>query len=154
MMKRLLFMVIVLALLSSLAACDGIPFLEKRSKIMGVAMEPTLHDGEWITVSSVSRELKRGDIVVYTIPNSDWDAVKRIIGLPGETIEFKSGKVYINRFELEEPYLFEQGQTGFVETLIIPEGYYFIMGDNRMKSNDSRDHGLIAKDSISGIINR
>ena len=140
-------------ILSSLVACDGIPFLGKQYTVIGVAMEPTLHDGERVTASSVNRELQRGDIVVYTRPDSN-DAIKRIIGLPGETIEVKGGQVYIDGTELEEPYLMEQGQTILEEPLLIPEGYYFVMGDNRKNSYDSRIHGPIAEDSITGIVNR
>ena len=159
MLTRIMFISLISILVMGLFAFPSCIFGGERAKISGVSMEPTFHDGESVTISSVNRELQRGDIVKYTITDEVNDNgrkgfwLKRIIGLPGENIEFINGKVYINGVELNEPYLLKQGQT-LGDSLLIPEGHYFIMGDNRNNSYDSRQGGPISKGSITGIVNR
>jgi signal peptidase I len=148
-------------------------------KVDGLSMSPTLEDGEYLIVNKLAyaevdmdrlgnfvpfveagddptREVfggpERGDIVVLQDPrDEDTDLIKRIIGLPGETLEIVDGEVYINDFKLEEPYI-KQEWNGDKEKILIPDGYYFVMGDNRSNSHDSRsdDLGLISKDLIIG----
>ncbi len=81
---------------------------------------------------------ERGDIVIFPWPdNPETTYVKRIIGLPGETVEIKNGAVYINGAPIEEPYLKEE-MVGEYGPYVVPEGSYFMMGDNRNSSQDSR----------------
>ena len=83
-------------------------------------------------------EPKRGDILIFPWPdNPDVTYVKRVIGLPGETVEIKNGYVYIDGEAIEEPYLKEE-MTGEFGPYVVPEGCYFMMGDNRNSSQDSR----------------
>lgn len=84
--------------------------------------------------------LERGDVVTFWSEEMDKLLVKRVVGLPGEEISFVGGDVYINDKELAEPYLEQQGQTGARndEVFSVPEGCYFMMGDNRGGSEDSR----------------
>ncbi|WP_058485547.1 signal peptidase I [Defluviitalea phaphyphila] len=116
------------------------------------SMIPTIQINDHIIVNKLYylfNEPKRGDIVVF---HDDVDIIKRVIGLPGETIDLKDGKVYINDKPLEEDYLNGPMDTdikGILEfPYKIPEGTYFVMGDNRNISQDSRYIGPIRREQI------
>ena len=135
------------------------------------SMLPTLQVGDRIIVDKLSYDLHdihRGDIVVFARPPLEdqeyADLVKRVIGLPGETISSKDGKIYINGKELKEPWL-PPGPDSYTGPLAgadphpqfdlpgpvhIPKGEYFVMGDNRTDSEDSRFFGPIPKSLIVG----
>ena len=126
-------------------------------------MAPSYVDGQYYLInmsSIISGKRKRGDVVVYKVyevsNNLRVDYFRRIIGLPGEEIEIRGGKVYINGQLLDESYL-TSGTVTYDDTylkegqkLTIPQGQYFVMGDNRPHSSDSRAHGPI--ESIIGKI--
>lgn len=130
--------------------------------VEGTSMLPQLHDGERLLVNKLVYykiesvrwgHLERGDIVVFWYPSDpDKSYVKRIIGLPGETVEIRSGKVFINGNLLNEPYLDEINNTRIREQLIrtVDRHYYFVMGDNRDDSSDSRVWGLVPEKYIYG----
>lgn len=130
--------------------------------VEGTSMLPQLHDGERLLVNklvyykwrSVSwGHLERGDIVVFWYPSDpDKSYVKRVIGLPGETVEVRSGKVYINGRELNEPYIDTILNQNLRENVIktVDQHYYFVMGDNRDNSSDSRVWGLVPEKYIYG----
>ena len=124
------------------------------------SMEPTLEIGQRLIVSKVSylfHEPERGDIVTFHPPNQPKDAtplIKRIIGLPGESVEIKDGIVYIhngdgNTLPLDEPYVAEQARSTFVGDTI-PENEYFVLGDNRNNSDDSRRGWTVPQENIIG----
>ncbi len=125
--------------------------------VSGTSMVPTLHDGDWLAVSSITREIHHGDIVVVTKP---WERnipiIKRVIAMPGDTldIDFENGIVYLNGEILSEPYIEDETHLEYNAKLpmTIPEGYIFVMGDNRNNSLDSRSDkvGLIDKKYILG----
>lgn len=127
-------------------------------KIDGQSMMPNFHDSEYLLTEKVSYYTKapqRGDVVVFTPPVSDDEFIKRIIALPGEQIMIKEGHVYINDIPLSEPYLgdtlTEEGSfLGEGVAYTVPAGQFFVMGDNRGNSSDSRYWGPIEKSSISG----
>ncbi len=129
-------------------------------KIKGFSMEPNFSNGEYLLTEKVSyrfKNPKRGDVVVFKAPNSENEEfIKRIIGLPGEKVSIKQGKVYINGRQLKESYLPKETITlgmSFLkenEEKNIPEGYFFVLGDNRNHSSDSRVWGLINKKAITG----
>ncbi len=96
----------------------------------------------------------RGDVVVFKSPDSvpgqpESDFIKRIIGLPGDTVEVRDGFVFINGKALDEPYILEQPRSTYPPTTVPPD-YYFVLGDNRNNSRDSRSIGMVPKESIIG----
>jgi signal peptidase I len=93
---------------------------------------------------------QRGDVIVLTPPGDDsLRFVKRIVGMPGETIRIHDGQVYIDEQIIKEPYIKEEF-SGYLPNIFIPDEHYFIMGDNREVSNDSRAWGTIPLDDIAG----
>jgi signal peptidase I len=137
-------------------------FVVQPVVVEGTSMLPQLHDGERLLVNklvyykfeSVSwGHLERGDIVVFWYPKEpDKSYVKRIIGLPGETVEVRNGKVVINGEELNEEYLdTEHNQTlPTFPPRKVEEHHFFVMGDNRDNSSDSRYWGLVPEKYIYG----
>lgn len=129
-------------------------------KIKGASMSPNFPDSEYLLTEKVSyytHDPQRGDVVVFTPPVSDVDEfIKRVIGLPGEKVMVTGGHVYINDQQLQETYLDPSVQT-FDGTFLtegteytVPKGEFFVMGDNREHSSDSRFWGPITKAEISG----
>jgi signal peptidase I len=124
----------------------------KTFKFSGASMEPSLHDGDKVKALVVNRELRRGDVVVFTMPGSPGSTlVKRIIGLPTETIEIKEGQVIINGVNLNEPYIMEPPSYS-LELTLIPDKSYFILGDNRNQSKDSHNFGAVPLANIQYIV--
>jgi signal peptidase I len=129
-----------------------------RSVVLSISMEPTLVADQRLLISRISYLFgnpERGDIVVFTPPNvpaSDPPLIKRLIGLPGETIEFRDTSVYINGVKLDEPYLNEPCVISSCpnETIQLGADEYFFMGDNRNHSHDSRAFGAIKRGAIMG----
>jgi len=122
-------------------------------QIVGNSMEPTLKNGDVIFINKLSDNYKRVDIVSLYHDDTKY-IIKRIIGLPGESVEIKNNKIYIND-EIIEDYVkaytsdFKLSEIGYQK---IPEDHYFVLGDNRTNSMDSRDYrvGLIHKKDIIG----
>jgi signal peptidase I len=134
-------------------------FLFQAFYIPSESMVPTLKVHDRVLVNKLSYKLHpvhRDDIVVFKAPkNSDPgidDLVKRVIGLPGESVSGHGGHVYINGKELKEPYLQSDVFTSDFSPVKIPEGHYWVMGDNRGNSRDSRVFGTIAKHEIVGRV--
>lgn len=128
-------------------------FLAQATRVEGYSMEPTLYGHQRLVIEKVSYHLHpphRDDIVVIHVPNYGREMlIKRVIGLPGETIQVSNGQVLINGQPLAEPYL-RSVTRGDYPLTTIPEGTIFVMGDNRNNSNDSRSFGPIAFDDIVG----
>ncbi|ALC80907.1 MULTISPECIES: signal peptidase I [Bacillus] len=138
-------------------------FLFEPYLVEGTSMNPTLHDGERLFVNKTIGyvgTLNRGDIVIIDGDDSSVHYVKRLIGQPGDTVEMKNDRLVINGKEIPEPYLSENKNqadelgvhlTGDFGPVEVPEGKYFVMGDNRLNSMDSRNGlGLIDKSRIIG----
>ncbi len=129
-------------------------------------MEESFQDGEYILTDKVSyrfEEPKRGDVIVFKAPKSpDFEYIKRIIGLPGEKLKIKNGSVYVineahpNGIKVEEPYLPKGTKTSEralmkeEEEVLVPVNQYFVFGDNRDHSSDSREWGGVPKENIIG----
>ena len=135
-------------------------FVAQPVRVQGMAMAPTLNDGDKIFVRKQFDTLQRGDIVIFYYPQDTTKSfIKRIIGLPGEKIDVDSeGNVTINGQVIKEDYIVTERNQNARERWgrvqrnwkEIKEGYYFMMGDNRDASNDSRSWGLVSKDLIYG----
>jgi len=151
---RLLLRDLVFALMIAVLM---IVFIVQPVKVEGTSMLPRLHDGERIFVNKLIYyglpRLQRGDIVVFWFPNNPSQSyIKRIVGLPGEKVEIREGRVLINDHELNEPYLDPQLNISHPsqQPVIVREHYYFVMGDNRDHSSDSRYWGLVPEKYIYG----
>ncbi len=137
-------------------------FLVQPFFVRGQSMEPTFHDGDYLVVDEITyrfREPQRGEVVVFRFPGNPADFyIKRIIGLPGEIVEIKAGKIriynsdYPSGFLLEEPYLPRNLKTeGNVRTQL-GDNEYFVLGDNRGASYDSRKWGTVQRRNIIGRV--
>ena len=116
-------------------------------------MKPAFNNGDKILIDKNLNELKRGDVIAFLYPKdrSKW-YIKRIVGLPGETIEIREGKVFINGQVMDEPYVeesYNQAKATFPSRKV-PQYQYFVMGDNRDNSSDSRYWGTVDKELIKG----
>jgi signal peptidase I len=125
----------------------------QNSIVDGTSMDPNLKNADRLLVSKVSyvfSEPKRGDIVIFPSPYGDGrEFIKRIIGLPGDTVQIVSGVVQINGTTLDEPYLVNRDSRSYPST-VIPAGEYFVLGDNRPVSLDSRQGWTIKRADIKG----
>ncbi len=135
-------------------------FVMSPQEISGQSMYPNFENGEYILTNKVTYRLKepdRGDVVVFESPrNKDIDYIKRVIGLPGESVALRSSSFYINGQKLDEPYIdpsvYTFGGSFLAENseITVPSGLYFVVGDNRPNSSDSREFGPIAKEDFIG----
>ncbi len=135
-------------------------FIATPHEVVGSSMHPTFKNGEYLIGNKITfrfREPVRGDVIIYEYDESV-DYIKRIVGLPGETIALIEGKIYIDGKKLDETTYLDNsiytpsGEWLFEEQEIkIPEGEYFTMGDNRTGSYDSRNFGTIKREKIKGI---
>ncbi len=117
--------------------------------VSGESMEHTYHDGQMLFVTHVFMgEIKKGDIVVANPENYEKMLIKRVIAVGGDTFEIRGGKVYINNRELTEDYIPEPMQMKEFPSVTLKEGEYFLLGDNRNHSYDSRELGIITKKEI------
>lgn len=119
--------------------------------VNGGAMSPTYNDGDYLLINKFDTSFGRGDVVVFRYPKDpNQFFIKRVIGLPSETVGIQSGKVLINGQILSETYY--NGETLPDSSVTLNQDQYFVLGDNRTKSFDSRSFGPITKSSIQGKI--
>ena len=122
-------------------------------KVYGSSMLPTIEEGDYIMVSKASYffgEPQRGDIIVLHSPReNNTDLIKRVIALPGDTIEIKDNTVFVNDTPLFEPYIMEPPYYS-VPREEIPTGHYFVLGDNRNNSSDSHRGWTVPRENIVG----
>jgi len=155
---RLLFRDLAFALM---LAALLVVFVVQPVKVEGTSMLPRLHDGERIFVNKLvyyddyrwAPKIDRGDIVVFWFPNDPSKSyIKRVIGLPGDTVEMHDGLVKVNGRDLQETYLDPRLNVSHRSepAVYVRPNYYFVMGDNRDNSSDSRIWGLVPKKYIYG----
>lgn len=146
---------IVLTLLMFLV----IRFAIQNFNVDGASMEPNLHNGELILVDKwtyMFHPPARGDVIVFIAPpHPDMDYVKRVIGVPGDTITINNTTVIVDGVTLAEPYVAPQDQGNpfaykKIQNLVVPPNDYFVLGDHRAVSSDSRDWGFVPKANIIG----
>ncbi|MFW5708606.1 MAG: signal peptidase I [Chloroflexota bacterium] len=153
--RELLDLIILIAAIYALVNLSTVRFV-----VQGPSMEPTFHDNQFLIVSRVNYllgEPERGDIIVFHYPDdTEEDYIKRVIGLPGETIFFQDGMTHIDGEVFEETYI-NGPCTPFNcdedrEPVVLGPDEYFVMGDNRNRSRDSRDFGPIRREYIVGEV--
>ena len=136
-------------------------FLGRPFTVSGASMYPTLHNGDRMVLSKIG-DIHRFDVVILKAPDENVEYIKRVIGMPGDTIEMKSGVLYINGKKVDQPFINTEAlakQTVFIDDFTlesltgeskVPEGKYFVLGDNRGVSKDSRMIGFIDRSAIEG----
>ena len=167
------------AVLLALVALVVLQGTVRNFQVEGSSMSPTLEGGQYLIVDQVSyfqldverlsRTIPfwdasdsspqfafdpptRGEIIVFQFPQDpDKDFVKRVVGLPGETVEVRSGTVYINGDALQEPYLMRTDRSS-ARPLVLDDKEYYVIGDNRRNSNDSRAWGVVPEENIVGKV--
>lgn len=153
LLRDLIFALMIAALV--------VVFIVQPVKVEGTSMLPRLHDGERIFVNKLiyydeyrwAPKIDRGDIVVFWYPDDPSKSyIKRVVGLPGDTVEVRDGVVRINGTDLDETYLDHKYNLSLKSQgpVYVRPNYYFVMGDNRDNSYDSRSWGLVPKKYIYG----
>ncbi len=170
---RELFETVILALMIFLA----LQFSVRNYQIEGSSMDPTLKAGEYVLVNKLVylridprdiarlvpfwdvtddehlfpfRPPRRGDVIIFRFPKDQTrEFVKRVVGLPGETVEIRQGQVFIDDVALDEPYIIQPDRTT-MEPQAVGRNSYFVLGDNRRASNDSRDWGPVPDQNVVG----
>ncbi|MBO0421745.1 signal peptidase I [Enterococcus plantarum] len=136
-------------------------------EVVGISMEPTYHESDRLWQSSFLNP-KRFDVATFPSPRDGKRIVKRIVGLPGDTIRMENDQLYINDKKYDEPYLdefknaltdgnplttdFTLKNSATAPATVVPEGKYFVLGDNRRKTDDSRYFGFVDKEAIVGVV--
>ncbi len=156
----------VLALVAIAVALLVQAFLVKPYRIPSPSMEDTLLVGDRVLVDRLTwrfSEPERGDIVVFHPPSGGNVLIKRVVGMPGDELSLEGGRLYVNGEPRDELYVRQEGGApeptepfanglawGLTAPYVVPEGSYFMMGDNRTNSADSRDFGPVARNQLVG----
>ena len=137
------------------AGCGNSPAALMTFRVDGQSMEPTLHSGEEVSVDAqayASSQPARGDVILFRYPvDPRQEFIKRVIGIPGDTIKLTTTQVFLNGTLLNEPYI-TQPLNPAPESITLQAGQYFVMGDNRPFSSDSRSWGPVPFINIIGKV--
>lgn len=143
-------------LLVAIIAVVVVAFIAQPFRVQGASMVPNFLSGDYVLVDKVSyhfRPLVRGEVIVFKNPeNRSEYFIKRVIGLPGEEVIIAEGDVYINGKLLKEGYLPSDTSSGRAADFILGPDEYFLMGDNRLQSRDSRSWGALERDKVVGLV--
>ena len=126
----------------------------KPTIVHGTSMNPTLQNGDYLLVSKQAYtfdEPERGEIVIFPVGDDKKLYIKRVIGLPGDVITINNGLVYVNGSMDNQEYTLDGYTSGSIDSLVVPEGELFVLGDNRLNSIDSREIGTQKIDDVKGV---
>jgi signal peptidase I len=148
---------LVRTILEPIAAAVVLAFLVRTAvqlySIPSASMVPTLHTGDQIVVTPYFRGVpNRGDVVVFESPVTNELLVKRVIAVPGDLLDSRLGRVRIGGHTLPEPYVLREAATGAIPAQLVPSNTYFVLGDNRDDSIDSRNWGFVPRERIVGRV--
>lgn len=152
-LRELLDLIVLIGAIYSLVNLTTVRFI-----VQGPSMQPNFQDNQFLIVSRVNYLLgnpQRGDVVVFHYPgNTDEDYIKRVIGVPGDVIEIRDTQVYVNDVLLNEPYIYESCRQASCrdDRWELGPDEYFVMGDNRNRSSDSRSFGPVLREYIVGEV--
>ncbi len=132
-----------------------VTFVAQPVRVQGASMQPRIEDNERIVVNKAIyrfQQVARGDVVVFYYPRDpSVSYIKRVIGLPGDQVEIQSGQVLVNGAAIEEPYLLPEYRDRYdMAVMTVEPGHYFVMGDHRSSSMDSRSFGAVPQKYIYG----
>lgn len=143
-------------LLVAAIAVGVVAFIAQPFRVQGASMTPNFFSGDYVLVDKVSyyfRTLHRGEVIVFRNPEDESEYfIKRVIGLPGEEVVVSGGEVYIDGRSLREDYLPKDQSSSGEADFILAEDEYFVMGDNRLQSRDSRSWGALSEDEVVGLV--
>jgi len=132
----------------------GVRVLVQNYKVEGYSMEPTLDDGQYLLINKVGmhfHHMDRGDIIVFQYPlDPSKSFVKRVVALPGDTVEIRDQQTIVDGKVVKEPYL-RSPENGFYQRTVVPPGEFFVLGDNRNNSSDSRAWGMLPQKDVIGM---
>jgi len=125
----------------------------RNFRVIQTSMEPNFHEGQYLVVNKLAYRLhspQRSDVIIFHPPaNPEKEYIKRVIGLPSEEVKIEKGQVFINGHPLKETYITYPGQ-GSWGPAIVGQDEYFVLGDNRNNSSDSRSWGMLPRENIIG----
>ncbi|HQZ18014.1 MAG TPA: signal peptidase I [Vicinamibacteria bacterium] len=132
-----------------------VTFVAQPVRVQGASMQPRIEDNERILINKAIyrfQGVERGDVVVFYYPRDpSVSYIKRVIGLPGDRVEIRNGTVYVNEAAIEEPYLLPEYRDRYdMPETLVERGHYFVMGDHRTSSMDSRSFGSVPEKYIYG----
>ena len=130
----------------------GFHYTLQTYRIFMSSMEPSFHEGQRLLVNKAAyffREPEHGDVIIFRAPNGTDDYIKRIIAIPGDTVEVKDNTVFVNGIPLDEPYVLDSPNYTMEKTEVPPDRY-FVLGDNRNNSNDSHRGWFASREDIIG----
>lgn len=147
---RELLETVILSLVIFLVIRQGV----QNYRIESHSMQPNFFEGQFVLVNKLAYKLgepDRGDVVVFRNPgNENEDYIKRVVGKPGDTIQFADGEVYVNGEYLDEPFVNAPTLAPIQDPIVVSPDHLFVMGDNRPNSRDSRSFGLLDEDLLVG----
>lgn len=142
----------------AIIVASAFKFLAQPFLVQGASMEPNFDDGDFLLVDEISYRFKnpeRGDVIVFRAPTEEKQYyIKRVIGLPGETVAVEDGEVFVNKSKLDESYLPEGTVTRTLQQseFTLGANQFFVLGDNRIVSFDSRNWGPLSREKIVGLV--
>lgn len=147
---------ILLTVLIALVILTVVQVMVQSYVVQGESMEPSFHDGQRLMLNKISYRFsspRMGDVIIFWPPvYTEKPYIKRVIGVPGDEVSILNGKLYLNGMLVDEPDYIPSLPTYLRIVEVVPEGQYFVMGDNRTNSSDSRSWGMVRRKDILGKV--